>query len=174
MSSAAKGPTPASRTGDRPKRARHWRTSALAGALFLTTPLVVFLRYQSYSLFEPESLASLALLAAAGSLIGLALEVFGSLPRAVMYALFITLMVDIQVDTPERTRLLWSVLGVSTVVMLLLRNALPRLGTSMLVVIFLASCFGPTSRSDDVLRVRRWRAKAPARCLPPAPTTSSG
>ena len=120
--------TPSTRTGDRIKRQRHWWTSALAGALFLATPLVVFLRYQSYSLFEAEALVCLALLAMAGALVGLALEVCGSWSRALMYALLITLMVDIQSDTPERFRLLWGVLGVSTVAMILLRKALPRYG----------------------------------------------
>jgi hypothetical protein len=148
MITTSKDPTLPANSSDRRKRSRHWRTSALAGALFFATPLVVFLRYQSYSLLEPEALASLALLATAGALLGLVLEIFGPLSRAVMYALFITLMVDIQVDSPERLKLLWSVLGGSMVVTLLLRNVLPRLGTSMLVVIFLASCFGPTDRSE--------------------------
>jgi hypothetical protein len=130
------------------RRRRHWRTSALAGALLLVTPLVVFLRYQLYSLFTPEAVACLGILGLAGAGIGMTLEIFGAWGRAVLYALLIALTVDIQVDQPDRWRLLWLAFFASLALLIVLRHRLPRWGVAILSINFLISLLAPADRGD--------------------------
>ena len=141
------------------KRERHWWTSALAGFLLLVTPLVVFLRFQDYSLLRPESIATLAILGLLGAFFGLAMEIFGAWSRALMFSMLITLTVDIQSTSPDRLRLLLIVFVVSFSLTGLLRDLLPRWGSALLIVSFLLSCFGPSSK--NVLGIDADRVASP-------------
>ena len=69
--------------------------------MLLVTPLVVFLRYQSYGLLQPESLLALLLLAGIGALLGYLFETFGGWSRAILLAFLVTLIVDIQSQAPS-------------------------------------------------------------------------
>lgn len=140
-------------------RKRYWGTSAFAGALILIMPLVVFLRYQAYGLRELESLACVLLFAVIGASFGLLMETFGGWGRALLYAVLITLLVDIQSDAVVRFWLLWGVFAGSLGVALLLRRQLPFWGPRILIVMCVVSIAGPASRSD--IGVREFSSASP-------------
>ncbi|MDH3217504.1 MAG: sulfatase-like hydrolase/transferase [Candidatus Krumholzibacteria bacterium] len=125
---------------------RTWFPSALAGALLLLSPFVVFIRYQDYSLSKPETIACLAFLAATGMVIGLLMELVGQYSRVLIFSFLITLHVDIQMQQPERALALWIVFGASLAVIWFLRNQLARLGVLILMVLLVSSLFLPTGR----------------------------
>ncbi|MEE8476563.1 MAG: sulfatase-like hydrolase/transferase [Myxococcota bacterium] len=125
---------------------RTWAASLAAGAMLLVIPFLIFVRYHDYSLATPEILTSFGLLAAVGILLGLAMEIAGAISRVLILSGLITLMVDIQVESPERDGILWGTFGASLIFGWLLRRQLARVGSVVLVVLLVSSAVLPAGR----------------------------
>ncbi len=83
-----------------PDFARHrWSIyDAIAPALLLLAPFVVFLKHNSYPYLTPETLLSYAGFAVVGGCLGFAAAVGGRITRSLLIALLVTLFIDIQFD----------------------------------------------------------------------------
>jgi len=127
---------------------RTWIASAWIGGCLLLSPFVVFIRYQNYPVLRPESATCFALLAVAGILLGIIMELAGQYSRVLVLSCLITLLVDIQMHRPERLLILMGVFGVSLVLTWFLRNQLARFGTFVTGVLLISSFILPSGHVD--------------------------
>jgi len=83
-----------------PDFARHrWSIyDAIAPALLLLAPFVLFLKHNSYPYLTPETLLSYAGFAVVGGCLGFAAAVGGRITRSLLIAFLVTLFVDVQFD----------------------------------------------------------------------------
>ena len=78
---------------------RRWSIyDAIAPALLLLAPFVVFLKHNSYPYLTPETLLSYAGFAVVGGCLGFAAAVGGRTTRSLLIALLVTLFIDVQFD----------------------------------------------------------------------------
>jgi hypothetical protein len=85
---------------------REFLLDLLAFALILIAPLVVLLSYHGYALFAPEVLLVATAAVAIAGMLALASGLMGTVGRTVLFALLLTLFIDLHVTLPRPSSIL--------------------------------------------------------------------
>ena len=136
---------------------QRWRGSVVAGVCLWLAPFVVFLRHHDYDAWRPETLAALGLFLVVGVLSGLLMEVLGQYTRVLVWSFMVTLTVDIQMVSEERTAVLWIVFGGALIATSLARNYLPKYGAIIAAAVLAVSVFTPAGVGE----VDTWVSEEP-------------
>ena len=115
----------------------------LGPALLTLTPLVVFLKHNSYGLARPETLAVLAAFGSLGALLGLLGTLAGRYGAVVVTAALVTLTIDVQWDAPEAWTSIVGVFIACTLLAWWLRDQLLRLVAPIGLVMLVATLVVP-------------------------------